>query len=78
VALDVLDGACVLLGVPMAAHGLTTSLTFLGVEIDTMKDNLDRLVSLVTQWKDKKSMLSQGYLVSSRHLNHACKVVHPG
>ena len=64
-ALATLYTACNELGVPMAPHkreGPTTDLTFLGIEIDTVKgelripkDKLHRLARLLNQWAAKKA-----------------------
>jgi len=58
----------------MAAHkkeGPTTCLTFLGIEIDYAKgglqltvEKLERLVALLTRWKDKKVCSTKGDPVS--------------
>ena len=87
-ALETLDQACSRLGVPLAEHkreGPTTCLTFLGIEIDTQKgelrlpkEKLERLVSLLATWGDRKACTLKELESLIGHLNHACKVARPG
>ena len=86
--LAILDKECLALGVPLAAHkraGPTTTLTFLGIEIDTVagqirlpSDKLARLTATITQWKDRHSCPKNHLQSLIGLLNHACKVVRPG
>ena len=79
-----LGRVCSKLGVPMAAQreGPTTHLTILGIEIDTVKgelqlpkDKLVRLTALSAQWKNKRSCSVRKIQSLIGHLNLACKVV---
>ena len=76
------------LGIPIADHkteGPTTKLTYLGIEIDTLRAELrlphlklQRLRSALLDWGDRK-VCSQKELESIiGHLNHACKVIRAG
>ena len=88
-SLDTLDRVCQGLGVPLADHkreGPTTScLTFLGIEVDTLKgelrlpkEKLECMVALVKAWGDKKACTLKELESLIGHLNYACKVVRPG
>ncbi len=86
--LATLEKECQTLGVPLAAHkreGPSTSLTFLGIEIDTVagqlrlpSEKLGRLTSTVAQWDTRKACPKQHFQSLIGLLNHACKVVRPG
>ena len=86
--LDALERTCFRFGVPLAAHkqvGPTTKLTFPGIEIDTVagvirlpEDKLQCLVSILTEWDDRKVCSRRELELLVGLLNHACKVVHPG
>ena len=64
-ALVLLDRACAQLGIPIAEHkreSLTTCLTFLGIEVDTVSgqlrlpaDKFEHLKSLLLEWGDRKA-----------------------
>ncbi len=63
--LTILDRECEVLGVPLAAHkraGPTTTITFLGIEIDTIAgqlrlpaDKMVRLTAAIAEWGDRRS-----------------------
>ena len=86
--LAILDRECQTLGVPLAAQkraGPTTSITFLGIEIDTVAgqlrlqaDKMARLTAVITQWGDRRSCPKNHLQSLIGLLNHACKVVRPG
>ena len=69
------------LGIP----GPTTCLQFLGIEIDMVanqlrlpEEKLQRLVSLLQGWGDRRSCSRKELESLVGHLNHACKVVRSG
>ena len=72
----------------MAAHkreGPTTCLTFLGIEIDTVKghlrlpaEKLQRLRDLLGEWEHREQCLRKELESLIGHLGHACKVVRSG
>ena len=76
------------LGAPVAAHktaGPATSLTFLGICIDTVacqlslpEEKVSRLLSLVEEWKDRKKCRLQELHSFVGHLSHAATVIRPG
>lgn len=84
-SLAILDRECVLLNLPMAAHkheGPATCLAILGIVIDTIAgqlrlphDKLERLQSLLHQWRFKKACARRELESLIGLLNHACKVV---
>ena len=86
--LETFKSTCEELGVPLAEHkqeGPSTRLTFLGIEIDTVSghlrlpvDKLDRLRTLLGEWKDRKVCTRRELESLIGSLNHACKVVKPG
>ena len=86
--LSTLESICTTLGVPLAAHkreGPTTCLTFLGIEMDSRArilrlpaDKLQRLISVLQEWGDKKVCTRRELESLIGVLNHACKVVRPG
>ena len=87
-AVSVLNAACHWLGVPIAEHkrdGPTTCLTFLRIQIDTMAgelslppEKMERLVSLLAKWGDRRACSRRELESLVGLLNHACKVVRPG
>ena len=87
-AMSTLDRVCRWLGVPIAEHkrdGPTACLTFLGIEIDTIAgelrlpaEKLERLVSLLEAWGDRRACSHKELESLVDLLNHACKVVRPG
>ena len=65
--------------------GLSARLTFLGIEIDTLKgelrlleEKLHRLQLLLSEWGDRKACTRKDLESLIGHLNHACKVVRSG
>ena len=86
--LDVALYTCKVLGVPVAINKLeapTTSLTFLGIEIDTVKgqlrlpaDKLGRLKDMLASWVTRRSCTKRGLLSLIGYLHHAAAVVKPG
>ena len=87
-AVNELQATCSKLGIPLATHkseGPATSITFLGIVIDTVAEELrlptEKLVRLRTQlmeWGDKKACTRRELESLIGHFNHACKVVRPG
>ena len=83
-----LESICTTLGVPLAAHkreGPTTCFTFLGIEMDSRArilrlpaDKLQRLISVLQEWGDRKVCTQRELESLIGLLNHACKVVRPG
>ena len=79
---------CAKLGLPVAPHkvvGPSTSLVFLGIEIDSLRqeirlpeDKLSRLKQALCQWGDKRAATKRELQSLIGHLNHAAKVVRPG
>ncbi len=79
---------CKELGVPLAVEkveGPTSTITFLGIEIDTMagvlrlpQDKLQRLLSMLQEWDGKKSCTRKELQSLVGSLQHACTVVKPG
>ena len=86
--LNTLKRVCSWLGVPLAAHkreGPSMKLTFLGIEIDTIRgtlrlpvDKLECLISILAEWGDKKVCTRRELESLVGLLNHACKVVYSG
>ena len=86
--LGILHRECARLGIPLASHkqvGPTTCLQFLGIEIDTVanqlrlpEEKMQRLVSLLQGWGDRRSCSRRELESLVGHLNHACKVVRSG
>lgn len=86
--LHTLVETCEELGVPLAVakcEGPTPCLTFLGIQIDTVKgtlslpkDKLERVQSMVQQWEGRKACSRRELESLIGLLNHACKVVQPG
>ena len=87
-AMETLDRVCTTLGVPIADHkrdGPTTCLTFLGIEVDSVAnelrlpaDKLTRLQDLLHTWGDRKACSRKELESLIGLLNHACKVVRSG
>lgn len=87
-ALDILKRICAELGVILAPDkqdGPSTIITFLGILIDTIKqelrlpeDKLKRLLELVHQWEHKKTCTRQELESLLGTLHHACKVIPSG
>ena len=87
-ALDTLIRICDLLGVPLAPDkqdGASSTITLLGITIDTVRqelrlpeDKLQRLVSLVSEWENKKSCTWRELESLIGTLQHASTVVLPG
>ena len=76
------------INVPIACHkteGPSTSLTFLGIVIDTLKlelslplDKVERLLGLLDLWKFKRSCTRKELESLAGHLAHAAIVIRPG
>ncbi len=76
------------LGLPVAPHkveGPTTTLTFLGIEIDSTKRELRlpqaklaRTENLLQSWEGRRTATKHELQCLIGHLNHAAKVVRPG
>ena len=84
-ALNIVDRECRTLGVSLVAHkreGPTTCITFLGILIDMVVDQLrlppEKLSRLRGLLGDRKSSTRKEQESLVGHLNHACKVVHSG
>ena len=87
-ALQLTLSICNQLGVPVSKskiEGPATTLTFLGIVLDTIKreirlpeDKLVRLKDMLQRWEHKKSCTKRELLSLIGHLQHACKVVRPG
>ena len=79
---------CQSLGVPIAPHkteGPSTTLSFLGILIDTEdmvlrlpSDKLARLRAAISEWKGRRSCHKQQLLSLIGQLQHACRVVRAG
>lgn len=75
-------------GVPVEedkSEGPSTVLTFLGIEIDTIRmalrlpdDKLKQLQQILAQWRGKKACRKKELQSIIGSLSHACKVVRPG
>ena len=86
-ALDTALPLCERLGFPVAPDkvvGPATVLTFLGIEIDSWKqelrlpaEKLSRLKVLVNNWAQKRNATKHELQSLLGHLNHACTVVKP-
>ena len=87
-ALRVSLDLCEALGVPIAEHkleGPAPSLSFLGIQIDTIQgtlalptDKLVRLRALITSWRPRKCCKKRELLSLIGQLQHACRVVRSG
>lgn len=86
--LEILAETCKNMGVPLAPEkqeGPSTTITFLGIEIDSIKqelrlprEKLDRLGQLVHEWEGKKACTRQELESLIGTLQHACTVIGPG
>ena len=86
--LDTFIQLCSYLGIPLASEKIedpTTSLSFLGITIDTSrmemrlpKDKLARIQEMLSQWLGKKKATKRKILSLLGHLQHASKVVRCG
>ncbi len=84
-ALDLALQLCCLLGVPIARHK-TTTLVFLGIELDSVameirlpREKLERLKrEVVTRWRNRWSCSKKELLSLVGQLQHACCVVKAG
>ena len=86
--LDIIIRCCEALGVPLAlekVEGPSTSLSFLGIVIDTAQmqlrvppDKLQRVKELITTWLSKKSSTKRDILSLVGLLQHITKVVQSG
>ena len=87
-ALEKATSLCDRLGLPVAAHktvGPATVLTFLGIEVDSVsqelrlpEEKLSRLRALLSQWSTKRHASKHDLQVLLGHLSHAATVVRPG
>ena len=87
-ALRVSLDLCKALGVPIAEHkleGPAPSLSFLGIQIDTIQgtlalpqEKLDRIKALITSWRQRKCCKKRELLSLIGQLQHACRVVKSG
>lgn len=66
-------------------EGPSSSITFLGILLDTEKlelrlpeDKLGRLKIIIHEWRQRKSCTKRELLSLLGHLHHACQVVRPG
>lgn len=86
--LETLLRLCEVTGTPIdpeKTEGPCTTLTFLGIEIDTVRmqvrlpeDKLSRLVELLQNWRVRKCCKKRNLQSLIGVLAHACKVVRPG
>ena len=86
--LTVLKTTCERLGIPLVAEkieGPTTTLMFLGIELDTQRmcmhlpdEKLAHIQQRVVQWQKKRAATKREMLSLIGELAHACKVVQPG
>ena len=79
--LGILHRACARLGIPLASHkqvGPTTCLQFLGIEIDTVANQLRLPEEKLQGWGDRRSCSTKELESLVGNLNHACKVVRSG
>ena len=86
--LDTMTRVCSDLGVPLAPEkqeGPSTIITFLGIEIDTVrqrlrlpKEKLERLITLIHELERKKACTRQELESLIGSLQHACTVVRAG
>ena len=86
--LQVMLETCGRLGVPLKAdklEGPSTTLTFLGIVLDTVQmeirlpaEKLDTLKRLIKAWQDKRACRKRELLSLIGKLSHACKVVQAG
>ena len=86
--LQILHKVCNDLGVPLAPEkqeGPDTTITFLGITIDTIKqelrlpeEKLRRLLETLSQWEQRKSCTRKELESLIGSLQHACTVIQPG
>ena len=86
--LQILHKVCNDLDVPLAPEkqeGPYTTITFLGITIDTIKqelrlpeEKLRRLLETLSQWERRKSCTCKELESSIGSLQHACTVIQPG
>ena len=86
--MDILTTTCASLGVPLKldkVEGPTTSLTFLGIRIDTIagslslpQDKLTAYKAILVEWSSRKAAKKREVLSLIGKLVHACKVIKPG
>ena len=86
--LQLLTSTCTHLGVPLKhekMEGPSTTLTFLGISIDTVAgtlslpdEKLQRYKATLRQWYNRKAAKKREILSLIGKLAHACKVVRPG
>ena len=86
--LFILQRVCHELGVPLAPEkqdGPAEVLTFLGIEIDTIRqelrlpvEKLQRLLQMVNEWERRKACTRRELESLIGILQHACKVIRPG
>ena len=84
----IMHHTCRVAGVPVEeekSEGPATTITFLGIEIDTKameirlpQDKLAQLQQVLALWRGKKACLKRDLLSIIGSLSHACKVVRPG
>ena len=87
-SLSILQRVCQELGVPLAPEkqdGPAAVLTFLGIEIDTIRqelrlpaEKLQRLLQMVDEWENQKACTRRELESLIGILQHACKVIQPG
>jgi len=86
--MEVFKETCLRLGMPLDPNkeeGPSTVLTFLGIEIDSVKlevrlpqEKLSELNNLLARWRGMKSCKRRDLESLVGSLNHACKAVRPG
>ena len=86
--LQILHKVCNDLGVPLAQEkqeGPDTTITFLGITIDTInqelrlpEEKLKRLLETLSQWEQRKSCTRKELESLIGSLQHACTVIQPG
>ena len=86
--LRILQSVALCLGIPLAeekVEGPSTTLPFLGVELDTLllqarlpEDKVSALQNLLCSWSAKRVCLRRDLESLLGHLHHAAKVVYPG
>ena len=70
---------------PQNVKGLTTQLTFLGIEIDTEnlilhlpENQISTLKEMIGEWLTRKFCTVRTLQSLAGKLQHACRVAHPG
>ena len=86
--LQILQRVCYNLGVPLAPEkqeGPSTCITFLGIVIDTHRqelrlprEKLERILATLTEWEKRKSCTRRELESLIGTLQHACTVIRPG